>query len=60
MVSNIPLSSAATAMPLPLVLDRSPRPPLPMTRDEMLARGWDSVDVVFVSGDAYEIGRARV
>ena len=40
-------------MPLPLVLDRSPRPPLPMTRDEMLARGWDSVDVVFVSGDAY-------
>ncbi len=28
-------------------------PPLPMTRDEMLARGWDEVDVVFVSGDAY-------
>jgi uncharacterized radical SAM protein YgiQ len=40
-------------MPLPLVPDRSPTPPLPTTRDEMLARGWDAVDVVFVSGDAY-------
>jgi uncharacterized radical SAM protein YgiQ len=28
-------------------------PPLPMSRAEMLARGWDEVDVVFVSGDAY-------
>lgn len=28
-------------------------PPLPMTRGEMQARGWDEVDVVFVSGDAY-------
>ncbi|GJM25649.1 MAG: UPF0313 protein [Phycisphaerae bacterium] len=28
-------------------------PPLPMNRQEMLDRGWDSVDVVFVSGDAY-------
>ena len=26
---------------------------LPTTRAEMLARGWDEVDVVFVSGDAY-------
>jgi uncharacterized radical SAM protein YgiQ len=26
---------------------------LPITRDEMLARGWDEVDVVIVSGDAY-------
>jgi uncharacterized radical SAM protein YgiQ len=40
-------------MPLPLVLDRAPRPPLPTTREEMLARGWDAVDIVFVSGDAY-------
>jgi uncharacterized radical SAM protein YgiQ len=40
-------------MPLPLTPDRSPRPPLPMTREEMQARGWDEVDVVFVSGDAY-------
>ncbi len=28
-------------------------PPLPMTREEMDARGWDAVDVVFVTGDAY-------
>jgi uncharacterized radical SAM protein YgiQ len=27
--------------------------PLPMTREEMTARGWDEVDVVFVTGDAY-------
>src|SRR5947209_1399085 len=28
-------------------------PHLPMTRAEMTARGWDAVDVVFVTGDAY-------
>jgi uncharacterized radical SAM protein YgiQ len=28
-------------------------PPLPASRKEMLARGWDAVDVVFVTGDAY-------
>jgi uncharacterized radical SAM protein YgiQ len=27
--------------------------PLPMTRKEMETRGWNEVDVVFVSGDAY-------
>ncbi|MBK8014744.1 MAG: YgiQ family radical SAM protein [Deltaproteobacteria bacterium] len=27
--------------------------PLPTTLDEMAGRGWDSVDVVFVTGDAY-------
>jgi len=27
--------------------------PLPMSRAEMEARGWDTVDVVFVTGDAY-------
>ncbi len=35
---------------------RLPEPPikhLPMTRAEMLERGWDEVDVVFVTGDAY-------
>ena len=26
---------------------------LPTTREEMLARGWQDVDIVFVSGDAY-------
>lgn len=29
------------------------REPLPMTRREVEARGWDEVDVVLVSGDAY-------
>jgi len=28
-------------------------PPLPATRAEMERRGWDAVDVVFVTGDAY-------
>jgi uncharacterized radical SAM protein YgiQ len=28
-------------------------PPLPMNAAEMRARGWDEVDIVFVSGDAY-------
>jgi len=27
--------------------------PLPMSRAEMTARGWEGVDIVFVSGDAY-------
>ena len=40
-------------MSLSIATDRTPRPPLPTTRAEMLARGWESVDVVFVSGDAY-------
>lgn len=28
-------------------------PPLPMTAAEIRARGWDAVDIVFVTGDAY-------
>jgi uncharacterized radical SAM protein YgiQ len=43
---------APTMLPVlpagPLVL-----PPLPATRAEMEARGWEAVDVVFVTGDAY-------
>ncbi len=30
-----------------------PSEPLPATKEEMQARGWDEVDVVFVTGDAY-------
>jgi len=30
-----------------------PTQPLPMSRAEMTARGWDEVDIVFVTGDAY-------
>ncbi len=37
-----------TVIPTP---ERSP--PLPMTPEEVAARGWERVDVVFVSGDAY-------
>ena len=38
---------------LPLWRERYAAPLAPTTRAEMLARGWDAVDVVFVSGDAY-------
>ncbi len=38
---------------LPLWTERYAAPPLPMTAAEMAARGWDYVDVVFVTGDAY-------
>jgi hypothetical protein len=38
---------------LPLWTERYASPPLPMSRAEMEARGWDAVDVVFVTGDAY-------
>jgi uncharacterized radical SAM protein YgiQ len=45
-------NEAPTQLPeLPLV--QIARPHLPATRAEMLARGWDAVDVVFVTGDAY-------
>ena len=33
--------------------EKDPTKFLPMTREEMEARGWDYVDVVFVTGDAY-------
>ena len=35
-----------------LALDQQAKP-LPISRAEMKDRGWDEVDVVFVSGDAY-------
>ena len=38
---------------LPLWTERYAAPLAPMTTAEMQARGWDYVDVVFVSGDAY-------
>ena len=31
----------------------APRRPLPLTQAEVEARGWDCVDIVFVTGDAY-------
>jgi len=44
--------SPAAGPALPPVAEVPPRP-LPMTRQEMEERGWDAVDVVFVTGDAY-------
>ncbi len=38
---------------LPMWHERYSAPHLPMTRAEMAQRGWDEVDVVFVTGDAY-------
>ncbi len=40
-------------MTLPITPPPGPIPPLPTSRADMQARGWDSVDVVLVSGDAY-------
>ena len=37
----------------PKTAPRSSLRPLPMTAEEVKARGWDEVDIVFVTGDAY-------
>src|SRR5262245_7699701 len=44
---------AAPRMSLPLWTERYAALPAPTSAAEMAARGWDSVDVVFVTGDAY-------
>src|SRR5437870_6669827 len=48
-----PTSQPPARLSLPLWTETYAAPPLPMTRAEMAARGWDAVDVVFVTGDAY-------
>jgi len=40
-------------MTLSLRPPHAPTPPLPMSRQEMLARGWDAIDVLLVTGDAH-------
>jgi uncharacterized radical SAM protein YgiQ len=40
-------------MSLPLWTERYAAPPAPASAAEMAARGWEAVDVVFVTGDAY-------
>ena len=41
-------------MNLPIIDTLTPvAPPLPMHPDDLASRGWDAVDVVFVTGDAY-------
>jgi uncharacterized radical SAM protein YgiQ len=52
--SLLPVLGQRATAGLPVVEVRPrPTPPLPMNRAEMVARGWDEVDVVFVTGDAY-------
>jgi uncharacterized radical SAM protein YgiQ len=46
-------NAAPTQLPELTQLVMPARPHLPATRAEMDARGWDAVDVVFVTGDAY-------
>ena len=45
--------SARKPLSLPLWTERFAAPFAPTTAAEMAARGWDAVDVVFVTGDAY-------
>src|SRR5437762_13903584 len=45
--------AAKTRLSLPMWTAQYASPPLPMTPAEVRQRGWDYVDVVFVSGDAY-------
>jgi uncharacterized radical SAM protein YgiQ len=47
------MKPANTRLSLPLWNERYAAPLAPMTAAEMRARGWDYVDVVFVTGDAY-------
>src|SRR5262249_54585862 len=46
-------SSPANRVALPLIGEAAPARRLPMSQAEMAERGWDAVDVVFVTGDAY-------
>ena len=47
------MTAAPDRLSLPLWHERHAAPLAPTTAAEMRARGWDAVDVVFVSGDAY-------
>src|SRR5205823_4777588 len=48
-----PRAPERVRLSLPLWKERYAALPLPMTGEEVRARGWDAVDVVFVTGDAY-------
>ena len=56
-MSSAGLSSASSSTALPILGQPAPlalpSTPLPMSREEMADRGWDEVDIVFVTGDAY-------
>src|ERR1700728_1572033 len=48
-----PSPKSSTRLSLPLWNERYASPHAPTTASEMKARGWDYVDVIFVTGDAY-------
>src|SRR5690349_7185831 len=53
---SLPLVKARLEPPFggaSLSVDRCSKEPLPLSAQESKARGWDEVDVVFVTGDAY-------
>ncbi len=52
-ILEMPPPRAIGEPPLGLDARRCGRGPLPMSREEIVARGWDEVDVVLVSGDAH-------
>ena len=47
------MTRPAPKLTLPMWTERFAAPLAPTSAAEMKARGWDAVDVVFVSGDAY-------
>ncbi|MCS6864335.1 MAG: YgiQ family radical SAM protein [Gemmataceae bacterium] len=46
-------SDGSKRIALPLRQERAAAPLAPTNANEMAARGWDAVDIVFVTGDAY-------
>jgi uncharacterized radical SAM protein YgiQ len=48
-----PLTRSPVHSSPPAASRQPPALPLPMSRAEMKSRGWDEVDIVFVTGDAY-------
>lgn len=48
-----PAMAKGQRLSLPLWHEKHAAPFLPASRAEMVARGWDAVDIVFVTGDAY-------
>src|SRR5687768_12781895 len=50
---SVPSSTKTGRLSLPLWNERYALPHAPTTAAEMRERGWDAVDVVFVTGDAY-------
>jgi uncharacterized radical SAM protein YgiQ len=55
-MSLLPLRASSRGRSLPLARPAGDTPPggfLPTTREEMRARGWDELDILVVTGDAY-------